>query len=100
MGMDAAHRGSLSATRTYEREVDEDSDDDDLSFDNPEAALYNPDADGVVLQLQGRRGVRGEGSSMGDDLMPVYVSIHRYGEPGEGRHIVDAGLTRRLGFAA
>jgi hypothetical protein len=87
MGTAQMDRSPRTATRDYDRDMDDS--DDDLALDySPEAALYTRGADGIALSPRGPQAARRPDDDDNDDNekggLSVYVTIHRYGLRGTG----------------
>lgn len=85
MGVSQMDRSPRTATRDYDRDMDDS--DDDLALDySPEAALYTRGADGIALSPRGPQAARRPDDDDDDDNekggLSVYVTIHRYGLQG------------------
>lgn len=101
MGVSQMDRSPRTATRDYDRDMDDS--DDDLALDySPEAALYTRGADGIALSPRGPQAARRPDDIDDDDNekggLSVYVTIHRYGlegmMPGMAGNGVNTTLTR------
>jgi hypothetical protein len=68
-----------AALRSPRHRVLEDDSEDDFDLDNPEAALFAAETDQLAVRLQTRRPTRVlDSNHRPEDIMPVYVTIHRY----------------------